>query len=130
MEAFTSGSWVTRDLNDLRGDSSFITINGTTTFTLDSGIYEISATAPARNVDVHQIRLFNVTDNTVDATGTAVQSASATPESRFISVISIDAQKTFRIEHRCANTNNSTDARGRAINWGENIYTQVRIQKL
>lgn len=127
---FTSGSWQTRDLNDLRGDSSFITIDGSTTFTLDSGIYEISASAPARNVNQHQLRLYNVTDAVSEVTGTAVQSASATPESFLTSVISINAQKTFRIEHRCTSTNNSSDARGVAIGWGENIYTQVRIQKL
>lgn len=128
--AFTSGTWETRDLNDLRGDSSFISIDGSTTFTLDSGLYEISATAPARNVNQHQIRLYNVTDNTVDATGTAVQSASATPESILISVIKINSQKTFRIEHRCNSTNSNSEARGLGINWGENVYTQVRIQQL
>lgn len=127
---FTSGFWDSRDLNDLRGDSSFITIDGLNTFTLDSGLYEISASAPARNVDQHQIRLFNVTDATVDATGTAVQSASATPESSLLTVIKINSQKTFRIEHRCNSTNGSTDAKGVGVNWGQNVYTQVRIQQL
>jgi|GEM_PF-3591150 len=128
--SFTSGSWQTRDLNDLRGDSSFISIDGSTTFTLDSGLYEIRASSPARNVNQHQIRLYNVTDATIDATGTAVQSASATPESLLISVIKITSQKTFRIEHRCNSTNSSSDGRGRGISWGENVYTQVRIQQL
>ncbi len=127
---FTAGVWQTRDLNDLRGDSSFITINGTTTFTLDSGLYEISASAPARNVNQHQIRLYNVTDAATAATGTAIQSASATPESQLLTVIKINSPKTFRIEHRCTITNASTDARGTGISWGENVYTQVRIQQL
>lgn len=126
---FTAGTWQTRDLNDLRGDSSFITINEATTFTLDSGLYEISASAPARNVNQHQIRLYNFTDATVEATGTAMMYASATPESRLLTVIKINAQKTFRIEHRFTITNAATDARGTGIGWGENVYTQVRIQQ-
>lgn len=127
---FTSGSWQIRDLNDLRGDSSFITIDGSTTFTLDSGIYEISASAPARAVAEHQIRLFNITDNFSEIVGKSIRSELADPPSTLNSVIRIDSQKTFRIEHRCSNSSGASVARGTGVNWGENVYTQVRIQKL
>lgn len=128
--AFASGSWVTRDLNDLRGDSSFITIDGVNTFTLDSGIYEISATAPARDVDQHQIRLYNVTDAISEITGISIQSELADPPSSLNGVIKIDSQKTFRIEHRCSTTRTATVSMGTGVSWGENVYTQVRIEKL
>lgn len=128
--SFTAGSWVIRDLNDHRGDSSFISIDGINTFTLDSGIYEISATAPARNVDQHQIRLYNVTDGTVEITGISIQSEVADPPSSLNSVIFIDSQKTFRIEHRCTSTSAPTYSLGTGVGWGENVYTQVRIEKL
>lgn len=127
---FTSGSWVTRDLNDLQGDSSFITIDGVNTFTLDSGLYEISAASPARDVNQNQIRLYNVTDASSEILGTSIQSQLADPPSSLFGVVKIDSQKTFRIEHRCTSTNNASNAQGNAISWGENTYTQVRIQKL
>lgn len=128
--SFTSGSWVIRDLNDLRGDSSFITIDGVNTFTLDSGIYEISAIAPARSVNEHQIRLYNVTDGVVEIDGKSIQSEVADPPSSLNSVIAISSQKVFRIEHRCATSDAANTSLGTGINWGENIYTQVRIQRL
>ena len=128
--AFASGSWVTRDLNDLRGDSSFITIDGVNTFTLDSGIYEISASAPARDVDQHQIRLYNVTDGVSEITGISIQSEVADPPSSLDGVIRINSQKTFRIEHRCTTTRTASFSMGTGVSWGENVYTQVRIEKL
>ena len=127
---FSSGSWITRDLNDLRGDSSFITIDGINTFTLDSGIYEISATAPARDVDQHQIRLYNVTDAASEVLGISIQSEVADPASSLNGIIRIDSQKTFRIEHRCTSNGTSSFCLGTGVSWGENVYTQVRIEKL
>jgi len=127
---FNNGSWVTRDLNDLRGDSSFISIDGDSIFTLDSGIYEVTATAPARRVDEHQIRLYNKTTSSISAVGTAIQSASASPQSTLISVINVtQTQEQFVIQHRCE-TSRSVDGFGSGVSWGSNVFTQVRIQKL
>ena len=126
---FTSGAWQTRDLNTLEGDTTFISIDGSTTFTLDSGIYQITAHVPARDVAEHQARLYNVTDATVAAVGSAERTATASPASVIMTVIKIDAQKTFRIENRCQNTNND-DGFGQGVNWGENVYTQVQIEQL
>lgn len=127
---FTAGSWIARDLNDLRGDSSFIKIDGDSIFTLDSGIYEITATAPARRVDEHQIRLYNKTTSTIAAVGTAMQAASASPPSTLITVVNVTlAQEEFVIQHRCETTRN-TDGFGSGVSWGSNVFTQVRIQKL
>lgn len=125
---FTSGSWETRDLNDLQGDSSFITIDGTSSFSLDSGIYEISIIAPGRGVGVHQVRLFNTISNSVVAIGTAANSATASTNSEIYSVISIDAITAYEIQHQCSATQN-TDGKGAGISWGNNVFTQVRIQK-
>jgi hypothetical protein len=127
---FTQGSWQIRDLNDLRGDSSFITIDGVNTFTLDSGLYEVSAIAPARDVEEHQLRLYNLTDAVSVALGASMRSELADPPAELITTFRISGTTTFRIEHRCTATNNSTVARGSGVNWGQNVYTQVRIQKL
>ncbi|MBL4706898.1 MAG: hypothetical protein JKY48_00465 [Flavobacteriales bacterium] len=127
---FNDNAWRTRDLNDLQGDSSFISINGSTSFTLDSGIYAISASAPSKGVDVNQIRLYNNTSGSVEAVGVAVKSVAATSISNLSTVISItSATNTFIIQHRC-DSDQTNDGFGEAISWGDNVYTQVRIQKL
>ncbi len=126
---FNSGAWRSRDLNTLEGDTSFISIDSISTFTLDSGIYEITAFVPGRNVQEHQARLFNVTDNVQASIGSAVMSATASPNSVIMTVIKINAPTTFEIQHRCAG-NQTNNGFGQAVSWGPNVYTQVRIQKL
>lgn len=129
---FNDGSWEIRDLNHLSGDSSFIKIDGVNTFSLDSGIYLVSAEAPARGVNANQIRLYNITEAKVEAVGTAVKAVAASSLSKISIVIEVtatNAPNTFRIEHRCESTQNNNGF-GEAITWGENIYTQIIIQKL
>ena len=125
---FNPGSWETRDLNDLQGDSSFITIDGVSSFSLDSGIYEVSIIAPGRSVGVHQIRLYNVDSSSVVAIGTAANTATASTNSEIYSVFTINVTTKFEVHHQCSSIQIS-DGKGSAIGWGENVYTQVRIQK-
>ena len=127
---FNNNAWRTRDLNDLRGDSSFITINGTNSFTLDSGIYEVQANAPSLGVNENQMRLYNSTTAKVEAVGNAVKSVAATSLSFLSTVIYVTSgTNTFIIQHQSENSN-SGNGFGDSVNWGENVYTQVRIQKL
>jgi len=126
---FPTGTWRIRDLNTLEGDVSFISINGTTTFTLDSGVYDISVTAPALGVTEHQCRLFNVTNAAVESVGTNAFSNGSSNNSVINTVISISATNTFRIEHRSEATQ-AGNGFGEDATWGSNVYTQVRIQKL
>lgn len=127
---FTSGSWQTRDLNVLEGDSSFISIDNISAFTLDSGIYQINANAPAKQVDGHQIRLYDTTNSQMISVGTVIRSATASPNSILNSVFQINSPTTFVIQHRCEDTNSSLDAMGVGVSWGSSIFTQVRIRKL
>lgn len=127
---FNNNAWRTRDLNNLQGDSSFITINGTNSFTLDSGIYEIQANAPSVGVSQNQIRLYNNTKGSVEAVGNAVKSVAANSVSNLSTVVYVNSSSnTFIIQHRCED-DQTGNGFGDAVNWGENVYTQVRIQKL
>ena len=126
---FSSGSWVTRDLNNLEGDSSFISIDNISAFTLDSGIYQINANAPARRVDGHQIRLYDTTNSQTIDIGTIVRSASASPNSILNTLFQINSPTTFVIQHRCEATR-ATDGKGVGVSWGNSVFTQVRIRKL
>lgn len=127
---FTSGAWQTRDLNKIDGDLSFSSL-GTNEFKLDSGTYVITITAPAFEVDEHQIRLFNKTNGTAEAVGSVAYSNKfAVSNSILTAVISVNtASNTFSVEHRCS-IDKLTNGLGLGTSWGENVYTQVRIEKL
>ena len=125
---FNPGSWEIRDLNDLQGDSSFISIDGTSKFSLDSGIYEVSIIAPGRGVGVHQIRLYNVDSSSVVSLGATANSATASTNSEIYSVFTLTVTTEFEVQHQCAAVQ-LTDGKGSGINWGDNVFTQVKIQK-
>ena len=127
---FTSGAWRTRDINNIDGDVSFVAL-GTNTFTLDSGTYVVTISAPAYEVDEHQIRLYNNTDAAVESTGAMAYSDKfAASTSTIITVVNVGAAtETFKIEHRCTTTN-STDGFGLGAAWGQSVFTQVKIEKL
>ena len=131
---FTSGSWQQRDLNSLTGDVSFVSL-GTNDFTLDSGIYVITATAPAYDVQDHQARIYNSTSALSVAVGSmgfsnANGGAGANTESNLVTVVQVGASgETFRIEHRCSATV-TTDGFGIGAPWGVSVFTQVKIEKL
>ncbi len=126
---FNAGAWRTRDLNDLSGDQSFISLSGDT-IVLDTGTYVFTIAAPARLVDQHQCRLFNTSDNSVEAVGTAVNANAASSTSDLSTVVSVSGgQKKFLIQHRCQSTV-ASDGFGQSASWGNNVYTQVQIEKL
>ncbi len=127
---FTSGAWITRDLNHLEGDSSFISIDNDSIFTLDSGIYQINANAPARQVEGHQIRFFDKTNNQTIGLGSVIRSANASPNSTLSVIFQINSTTDFVIQHRCELSNTDTEAMGVGVSWGNSIFTQVRIRKL
>tara|TARA_B100001109_G_scaffold255659_1_gene259830 strand:- start:6173 stop:6889 length:717 start_codon:yes stop_codon:yes gene_type:complete len=125
---FTSGVWVQRDLNDIDGDLSFVSL-GTNEFKLDSGTYAITIYTPAYEVKTHQCRLYNVTTAAVEAYGN-VAYADKFSQSLLTTIVSVtNSSETFRIEHRCSDTVGGKGL-GEGVNWGDNTFTQVKIEKL
>ena len=127
-----SGSFVTRDLNDLSGDTSFVSLSSNQ-FTLEAGVYDITIEAPAYICDRHLIKLRNVTDS-VDYTGRGnfasvgndVQNIS-TFEKRIV----VSGSKTFEVQHRLTDAGSGGgSALGIAMGFGvDETYTQVKIVK-
>lgn len=128
--SFNSGGWRQRDLNSIDGDLSFIAL-GTNSFTLDTGTYVVTIVAPGFSVQEHQCRLYNSSDASVIAVGSMGYSDKfAASPSNLTAVVSVTgSSKTFRIEHR-SNGSKVDDGFGLAASWGENVYTQVQIEKL
>ena len=127
----------TRDLNTIEGDA-FVTLSSNQ-FTLPNGTFTIKAKAPAREVDRHQLFLYNVTDSTYDIDGASDFSSSggasgmsfATLDAR----ITLDSSKTYEIRH-WTQAAKATDGFGLAADadasnpQSNEVYTVVEITKV
>lgn len=129
---FTSGDWRTRTLNTEVTDEIGSTLSSNQ-FTLPAGTYEINATAPARNVGSHKLRLRNITDGSDTLIGiseymspTNTGANRATLRGRF----TIAAEKTFELQHRCSSSE-STVGFGAASNFSvTEIYADVMVWRV
>lgn len=127
---YTAGSYALRDLNDLSGDTDFISLNANQ-FILQPGTYEIEAESAGYKIGNHKIKLRNITDSTDDITGLNNRSTGDDHVGASLTgVIVITSVKTFEIQHR-GSTTNAVDGFGNATSFGDSeIYTQVKITKV
>lgn len=128
---FTAKSWQVRTLNQTSGNMSGVSLSNNQ-FTLPAGKYMIDVSAPAYNVNDHQIKLYNVSDSITSIVGNVAYAnySDAMPGSSSATLagyIFISSSKTFEIQHYCSSTQD-TDGFGRAVGFGEmEVYTNVRI---
>jgi len=130
----TSGAWRTRDLNTEISDPDGIVSIASNQFTLGSGNYFISWSAPAYIVDQHQTRLWNVSDSAEEFVGTTEfsqdSSSYAMTESLGSGRVSITSSKTFEIQHRVRATYATQGfGVGSQNTWGVVQFTTVKIFK-
>lgn len=127
---FTAGADQTRDLNDLSGDTDFISLSSNQ-FTLNPGKYHINWIAPAYYVNRHRSVLYNVTDSAETQVGTVHFSDSN--ESKGMVNVEITSAKTFEIRHRCQTTRatNGLGEHGSSIGDSRSeVYTLVEVTKI
>jgi hypothetical protein len=132
----TSGSYQTRTLNNLTGDTSFISL-ASNQMTLQPGTYHIEANAPAHFVDEHKIKLRNVTNSSDTLIGSVEYSSNNFTElvgvvsrSILFGTVTISAATVFEIQHRVTSTS-ATSGFGIAASFGDSeVYTQVKITKV
>ena len=130
-------SWVVRVLNTIKGDSWFINSLSSNIFTLQAGMYKVSASAPAYYVNSHRIQLYDNTNSATKIMGTVSYSASSyngQDTAELSGVFTITSATAFQIKHineyNYANNNalgNNSAAPGNA---GESVFTSVTIEKL
>ena len=129
---FTAGSWVTRELNTELADPDGIVSIATNQFTLGAGSYLIKASAPAYQVDSHQVRLYNVTDTATAIVGYISytnSSSGAQTRSELSGRITITDTKVFELQHK-SNGTKSNNGLGTGADLGEpNLYAMVEIYK-
>lgn len=104
---FTSGADRTRDLNQEYDPDGIVTL-AANQFTLQAGTYKITARAPGLQVAQHIAWIHNTSDAAVAILG-GVAFAGTTggqtgSDSWVVGQITIAAQKTFELQHRCATT--------------------------
>lgn len=131
--SITAGSWVTRPINTEISDASGIVTILSNQFTLGAGTYEIEADSPIYAGDSHQSRLFNVTDATVTASGSAEFASASSPfgqtSSKIKTVVTIAGTKAFRIEHRVSV--NAVLGRAPSSSFGQTVvFGTVVIRKI
>ena len=128
----TSGSYQTRTLNNISGNTSFASISGNQ-ITLQPGLYNIEANAPAFKCDQHKTRLRNITDSATLIVGSSTSSSTAdnTPTNAHLyGQFEITDVKVLELQHRVVTTR-ATDGFGVASNLVEDeVYTQIVINKL
>ncbi len=129
---FNSGAWITRDLNTLVYNHNSLASLSNNRFTLPAGTYCIDWEAPAYSVNEHKTLLYNYTISSIVAYGTSAYSAASYSgyyPSFGTSIITIDRQTQFEIRHRCSSSKSGYGL-GRAVSFGTEIYTRVRIKKI
>jgi hypothetical protein len=129
---FTQDGWRTRDLNTEITDPDGIVSISSNEFTLAAGSYLIKWGAPARSVNNHKARLYDVTGTATIEAGTSeyayLHAYAVTPSIGYARVTP-SGSNVYRIEHYCVLTR-STDGFGTATNVGEpEVYTIVEILK-
>ena len=124
---FTSGSWITRQLNTIVGSQNFCTLNNNQ-FTLIPGTYHLDIGACACGVQNHQFRLWDITNDIL----VAVSTNGYTTESNDFITISIgfvqSSVTTYEIQHQCVKTV-SNYGFGRSVGFGlPETYCYVSIR--
>jgi hypothetical protein len=128
----TSGSFITRTLNTEEDPFNIVTLSSNQ-FTLQPGTYVVEAEGMTGVVDGSKMRIRNITDSTTAISGInqySTSSAGVATIGTANGYITLTAQKTFELQHRCATTK-ATDGLGAALSFSETeVYATVKIQKL
>ena len=117
---FASGAWRTRDLNTIIADPFGLVAAGllslsSNRFTLGPGTWEIFVRAPAIGVDDHELRIFNITDNSIAIKGEfydcgAMIGTGGDPSltlAMLEGIFVLTSNKTFEIQHVCEHSRSS-----------------------
>jgi hypothetical protein len=130
---FTSGSWVTRDLNTERYDTGSHASVASNQITLAAGTYRVRASAPAFAVGRHQARLYDVSNTAVLVTGTSAH-GSAPPfvqtDSLIVGRFTIAGSTVIELQHQCESTSATIGLgvpSGAAFTVAEEIYSIVEL---
>lgn len=124
---FNTGAWQQRDLNTIVNDSTGFVTLVSNQFTLRPGTYRVAIRCPGHAVGYHQARLYNVTDSAEALIGSSEYSSPQPNDSVILGSITLTAQKTFEVQHRCSSSH-APDGFGPGGGYAsKEIYTEVLL---
>ena len=128
----TSGTWHVRALNTEVADPDNIGSLSGNKVTLQAGTYFARWSAPAREVDRHQTRLYNDTDDSQIAMGETYQTHfsgdASTGTSSGATRFTISGAKDIALQHKC-NYTQANYGQGLHNNFGTEVYARLEIFK-
>jgi uncharacterized protein YjbI with pentapeptide repeats len=127
---FTGSTWLTRTLNEFTGSNvynQYISLDGANGIVLTAGKYNIQASAPAFGVGSHQIRLYNITNNSLVVHGTSEYSSNSQTRSFVSTPLFLNSTCTLQLQHYATSTVQNNGL-GNAMGIGQEIYGTVNIQ--
>ena len=141
----TAGAFNSRELNVIEGESYFVTLSGTGTkgiggtnveFTLDPGMYKMTAKVPFVGTNFSSARLYDVTNSKVVKYGSTEYTNISTDASGGSSVIevvkTITAATQYKIQYRVSDGTggNALGVEQNTDSTAVSVYTTVEIEKL
>jgi len=123
----------TRTLNTIVDPTGIVTSLTANQFILPAGTYDIFATAPALSSNGHKIRLRNITDSTNSIIGSSELTDSVVTVqtiSNLSGQITINASKTFELQHYIATARAINGLGGQVGNGDVETFAQVKITKV
>lgn len=126
--AFTSGSWITRELNTtVKNVNSVLSLSSNQFTPAADG--EVEWSCPAFAVGSHVSRLYNVTDSVVVQYSTSEYANEGNfVANRATGIANVISGKTYRLEHRCQTTK-TVNGLGVASNIATNVYSQLKFRR-
>jgi hypothetical protein len=129
---FTNGAWRDRDLNKQNSnDDNIATLSGGELTILVAGKYGCKASAPARNVNEHAARLWNITTAAVLIKGTAEEATSGNSsrshmDDQFTATVD---NTVIKIQHQGTSTS-GTSGFGKASGFQNEVYTTIELWRV
>lgn len=130
---FTSAAWRTRTLNTTKTNEISGASLGSNQITLPAGTYWIEASAPAREVDAHKLKLANITatsDIIIGTTEFANAGGQVATRSSLDGRFTLAGTTVLQIQHMCATSKTTTGFGSAASLSVVEVYADVKIWKL
>jgi hypothetical protein len=127
--SITKNVWTIRSLNTISKNSDFLIGLENNEFTLQTGNYDITAKFASSKVNKTQIRLCNVTNDSIELIGLSDEASANNSLTTLYGIVSILENTTFRIEQICSKTQNNVGV-GSANGFGIEKYTSIIIKNI
>lgn len=127
----TSGSFLTRTLNTIEGDTDIVSLS-TNQFTLQPGRYFLRGQCPASIVGNHKCLLYNITTSANASIGTSSTTSTVgdTYYTYFFYMVELTVPTTYEVRHRVTTTRASTGFGIATSLSTDEVYTCVDIIQL